>query len=182
MVNINLPQLTSLQDQTIQLLFIKAGTALNQRQIARALNVTPPAILKALPRLKQENFITQNQDPESKRWSVRLNRNNHRVIQLKRAHNLKQIYISGLADFLEKEFAGACVIVFGSYSKGEDTFTSDVDIAIIGRKQKQPLLSNFEQTLERKININYYDSFNRIHKHLKENLCNGIVLAGGIEL
>ena len=42
--------------------------------------------------------------------------------------------------------------------------------------------SDFEKILERKINISFYSSFEGIHKHLKENLCNGIVLFGGIRL
>ena len=38
------------------------------------------------------------------------------------------------------------------------------------------------QDEERKININFYGSFKNIHKNLKENLCNGIMLAGSVEL
>jgi predicted nucleotidyltransferase len=103
-------------------------------------------------------------------------------MQLKRADNLKQIYESGLADFLEKEFAGASIILFGSYSRGEDIINSDMDIAVIGRKDKLINTTNYEKLLERTININFYDSFKKIHKHLKENLCNGIILIGSVEL
>ena len=87
-----------------------------------------------------------------------------------------------LADFLEKEFAGATIILFGSYSRGEDIINSDIDIAVIGRKDKLIDLTYYEKTLDRKININFYGSFKSIHKHLKENLCNGIILIGGFEL
>ena len=103
-------------------------------------------------------------------------------MQLKRVDNLKLIYESGLADYLEKEFAGATIILFGSYSRGEDTNRSDIDIAIIGRKNKLIDLKIFESLLEREINLNFYDSFKEIHKNLKENLLNGIILFGGIEL
>ena len=57
-----------------------------------------------------------------------------------------------------------------------------MDIAVIGRKDKLMDTANYEKLLERTININFYDSFKKIHKHLKENLCNGIVLAGGVGL
>ena len=103
-------------------------------------------------------------------------------MQLKRVANLKQIYETGLADFLEKEFAGAAIILFGSYSRGDDIANSDIDIAVIGRKDKLIGLSAYEKLLERTININFYESWKKIHKNLKENICNGIVLAGGIEL
>ena len=182
MVNIYKLKLTNLQQEILRLLFVKAGTSLNQRQISKILEVTPPAVMKALPALEKESLIKIQQDKETKRWSIELNRDHHKVMQLKRADNLKQIYESGLADFLEKEFAGATIILFGSYSRGEDLINSDMDIAVIGRKDKLINTANYEKLLERAININFYDSFKKIHKHLKENLCNGIMLAGGVEL
>src|SRR3990172_8452498 len=115
MVNIYKLTLTVLQQEILRLLSVKAGISLNQRQIANFLKVTPPAVMKALPGLHTESLIKVQQDKESKRWSVELNRDNQRVMQLKRADNLKLIYESGLADFLEKEFAGAAIVLFGSY-------------------------------------------------------------------
>jgi len=182
MVNIYKLKLTNLQRGVLRLLYVKAGISLNQRQISKILEVTQPAIMKALPQLEKDNLIKIKQDKETKRWSIELNRDYHIVIQLKRADNLRQIYETGLADFLEKEFAGATIILFGSYSKGEDIINSDIDIAVIGRRDKQIDLSVYEKKLERKININFYESFKSIHKNLKENLCNGIILVGGVEL
>ncbi len=175
-------KLTNLQQEILRLLYVKAGTSLNQRQIANFLEVSQPAVMKALPDMEEENLIKISQDKETKRWSIELNRDNYKVMQLKRVDNLRLIYESGLADFLEKEFAGAAIILFGSYSRGEDIINSDIDIAVIGRKDKQIDLAKYEKDLERKININFYDSFKNIHKNLKENLCNGIMLAGSVEL
>jgi len=182
MVNTYKLKLTPLQQEILRLLFIKVGSSLNQRRISNYLSVSPPAVMKALPKLKKENLIIINQDKESKRWSIELNRDNNKVIPLKRVDNMKQLYESGLNYFLDNEFAGATIILFGSYSKGEDTEKSDIDIAIIGRKEKQVDLKYFEKLLERKININFYDSFPKIHTHLKESLFNGIVLSGGVQL
>jgi len=182
MVNLYKLKLTILQQEILRLLFIKTGLFLNQRQIAKLLLVTQPAVMKAIPNLEKKGLIKIQQDKETKRWSIELKRENYKVMQLKRADNLKQVYESGLADFLEKEFAGATIILFGSYSRGEDIINSDIDIAVIGRKDKLIDLTYYEKVLKRKININFYDSFREIHKNLKENLCNGIVLVGGIEL
>jgi len=182
MVNIYKQELTILQQEILRVLFVKAGMSLNQRGIARILGVTQPAVMKALPKLEEEGLINVKQDKESKRWSIELNRDNHKVLQLKRVDNLRQVYSSGLVDFLEKEFAGATIILFGSYARGDDTTTSDMDIAVIGRKEKEIELTNFDKILERTIIINFYPSFKEIHKHLKENLFNGVVLAGGIEI
>jgi len=182
MVNIYKLKLTNLQQDILRLLFMKAGMSINQRGIARILEVSPPAVMKAIPELGKEGLIKIEQDKESKRWSIELNRNNPKVMQLKRADNLKQIYEYGLFEYLEGEFPGGTIILFGSYSRGDDTINSDIDIAIIGRKEKKVALNKFIKILERVININFYDSFKGIHKNLRENLCNGIVLVGGIEL
>ncbi len=182
MINIYKPKLTNLQQGILRLLFVKAGISLNQRQLANYLKVTPPAVIKALPDLEKHNLIKVRQDKETKRWAIELNRDNYKVMQLKRADNLKLVYESRLADFLEKEFAGATIILFGSYSRGEDLANSDIDFAVIGRKDKLIDLTEYEKILERKINLNFYESLKEIHINLKENLCNGIVIVGGIEL
>jgi predicted nucleotidyltransferase len=182
MVNIYKLKLTNLQQEILRLLFVKVGKLLNQRQIAKLLDVSAPAVMKALPELEKEELIKKNQDKETKRWSIELNRDNQKVIEFKRADNLKQIYESELSDFLEKEFAGATIILFGSYSRGEDIVNSDIDIAVVGRKEKKINLEKYEKMLEREIRINFYDEFKKIHKNLKENLCNGIILIGGVEL
>ena len=182
MVNIYKLKLTILQQEILRLLFTKTGVSLNQRGIARFLEVSQTAVMKALPGLEKSGFVRVEQDKESKRWSIELNRDKHNVMQLKRVENLRFIYQSGLADFLEKEFAGATIIIFGSYSRGEDTINSDIDIAIIGRREKQVDLTEFNKKLERVVSLNFYSSFKEIHKNLKENIFNGIVLIGGIEL
>jgi predicted nucleotidyltransferase len=181
MINIYKLKLTTLQQEILRLLFVKAGASLNQRAVARLLNVSPPAVKKALPKLSKEGFIIVKRE-DSNRLAISLNRDDFRIMQLKRADNLRIIYESNLSVVLGKEFAGAAIILFGSYSRGEDTVNSDIDIAVVGRPDKQVDLSGFEKLLERKININFYISFDKIHKNLKENLFNGIVIGGSIEL
>ncbi len=182
MVNRYKLKLTNLQQEILRFLFAKSGRSLNQRQISRYLEVSQPAVMKALPELEKQEMIKIEQDKESKRWAIQLNRDNLRVMQLKRIDNLRVIYESGLANFLEKEFAGGTILLFGSYSRGDDTSSSDIDIAVIGRKEKTINLGKFEEIFEKEIRINFYPSFKEIHKNLKENLFNGVVLAGGIEL
>ena len=84
MVNINKQKLTILQQNILRVLFRKSGVSLNQRQLANLLGVTPPAIIKALPLLEKLGFIKLNKDKETKRFSIELNKNNLRVMQLKR--------------------------------------------------------------------------------------------------
>src|SRR3989338_3900918 len=171
---------TILEKEIFSLLCIRAGEKLSQRDIAKILNVSPTAVSNSIKKLKDTNLIKIEKTKTIN--FISLNRDEQRALDLKRAENLRNIYISGLSYHLEKELAGATVILFGSYSMGEDTNTSDIDIAVIGRKDKMLELEEYEKILNRKINVNFYDSWKKIHEHLKNNILNGILLHGGVEL
>ena len=173
---------TQLQQRIFRLLCIKSGKSLNQREIARILKVSPTSIAKSLPILKKENLISIEKSKNMNLTLVELNRDNEKAMELKRVENLKIIYESQIVNFLENNFPGCTIILFGSFSRGEDIFDSDIDIAIIGIKEKEVPLEKFEKILERAINLNFYRNTREIHKHLRENIFNGIVLRGGIEL
>ncbi len=173
---------TILQMEIVRFLFIKSGMSFNERGIARHLNVSPTAISNALEKLEKESLILVKKDKESKRLSIELNKDNPKVYNLKRVENLKLIYESGLIEFLSDNFPGSTIILFGSYSYGEDNINSDIDIAIIGYKEKEIDLTKFHKLLERSIMLNFYQDFKDIGKNLKDNICNGIVLKGAIQL
>ena len=171
---------TALQAEIFSLLCLKAGEKLSQREIAILLKVSPTAVANAIKKLKESDLI-QLEKTKTINF-ISFNRDGPKAIELKRVENLKNIYTSGLSDYLEVELAGATIILFGSYARGEDTNTSDIDIAPIGRKDKILHLEEYEKILNRKINVNFYNSWKDIHKHLKNNILNGIVLHGSVEL
>lgn len=175
--------------EVLRLLCIKSGQKLNLREIAGFLKVSPTAVSKSLPELEKGNLIKISKSKTMNLFSIELNRDNPQAVEFKRIENLKVLYDSGLPNFLFNEFPGCTIILFGSYSRGSDIVSpeysensSDVDVAIIGTKGKNIDLGKFEKLLERKIIINFYVSFKEIHKHLKENIFNGFLLSGGIEL
>jgi len=186
---------TRLQAEIFRFLCIKAGQSLNLRGIARPLKRSPTAVSHALKVLEKEGIIKIKKAEKMNLLSIEFNRDNQRAIELKRMENLKLIYESGLVKFLENSFPGATIILFGSYSRGDDYFggsdmwidkeeghRSDIDIAIIGRKEKQINLTEFDKKLERTVFINFYQSLKEIHKHLKDNILNGIILSGSVDL
>jgi len=177
----NTLEFTPLQSKIFRLICIKAGSKLNQREIARTLKATPSGVAKALIDLEQSELLTIEKNNNMNLNYISLNRN-QRIMRFKQIENIKQIYELELIEYLEEKCPGTTIILFGSYSKGEDTLKSDIDIAIIGTKSKNINMEKFERKLERIININYYTSFKDIDKELKENLFNGIVLSGAITL
>ena len=171
---------TSLQREIINLLFVYPEKQFNQRQLAKKLGVSPTAIAKSLQFLVDEELIISDKDKETKRTIVKLNRDNLAIRGLKRAENLRLIYESGLSNFLSSNFALATIILFGSYSLGEDISNSDIDIAIEAKEKKLDL-SKFEGMLKKRINLEFID-FKKISRELKDSLINGIVLNGYISI
>ena len=169
---------TRLQAEIFSLLCKRAGEKLSQREIAKMLKVSPTAVGNSVKKLKELVKIEKTKTINF----ITFNRDGPKAIELKRVENLKSVYLSGLSDYLESELAGGTILLFGSYSLGEDTITSDIDIAVIGRKGKVLELEEYEKALNRKININFYDLWKNIHEHLRNNILNGILLHGSIEL
>ena len=182
MVNIYKPQFSLLQQEILSYLMAHAGKSFNARGLAKPLHRTLAGIIKAIPELEKSGFVKVKKDKDSGRWAIELNRDNPRAIELKRVENLRLIYGSGIVGFLEESFPGAVIILFGSYSYGEDTIRSDIDFAIIGCRERKVELSKFEKIFEKEIRINFYDRFEDINNNLKSNIFNGVVLAGRIGL
>jgi len=166
-----------------------AGQQFNLRSLALALKVSPTAISKSLKELQEEEIILVEKSKTMNLTYVKLNRDNERTLYLKRIENLRIIYESGLEKYLSQEFPGCTIILFGSYSRGEDLWfeekdprNSDLDIAIIGTKGKEIRLFPFEQKIKREISIQFFKSWKEIHSHLKNNLLNGIILSGSVDL
>lgn len=178
---------TKLQLEIFRLLCIKSGQTLNIRSIARLLKKSPTSISNALHDLERHGLIKVKKADNMNLFSIELNRSNPEVINMKRIENLKLIYESGFARFLRDSFPGTAIILFGSYSRGEDVWIdeenkSDIDIAIIGTKNRNVKLTEFNKRLERTITINFYPTFKEIHKHLRDSILNGILLSGSVDL
>ncbi|MBS3054780.1 MAG: nucleotidyltransferase domain-containing protein [Candidatus Aenigmarchaeota archaeon] len=173
---------TALQQEMLRFLFLKSGARFTERSLAGRLKASPTAVSNSLPLLQKERLIAVTKDPESGRLSISLNKENPKVFFLKRIENLRAVYESGLPECLSETFPGCAIILFGSYSFGEDAADSDIDIAIVGTAKKEVAVEKFRKLLERRISLNFYPDFRGINKSLKENILNGIVLNGSIRL
>ena len=97
--------------------------------------------------------------------------------------NIKQIYDSGLRDYLINEYSNPVIILFGSFSKGEDIENSDIDLYLGMLSKKEIKLEKFEKILKRKIQIFRYSNLKQINNiHLANNIINGIIFNGFLEV
>jgi predicted nucleotidyltransferase len=97
---------------------------------------------------------------------------------LKKCYNFLSFYESGLLDFLKDKYEEPeAIVVFGSYSDGEDTSESDIDVAIVTKKSVELDLKLFESLLKRKINV-LEIQIGESGKEFLNNLANGTVVSG----
>jgi len=168
---------TDTKDRILELLFDFPTRRFHVREIARILKISAPAVSKAVMQMEKEEFIILKKGFV---YEIQANTLNQQFKNMKRVYNLRKIYLSGLFDFLAENFSLSAIILFGSYSKGEDTEKSDIDIAIEG-KERSIELKEYEKKLNRKINIEFVN-FDKISDELKDSIINGIALHGYISL
>jgi predicted nucleotidyltransferase len=101
--------------------------------------------------------------------------------QYKRNHIVFKITESGLIDYLMEKTLASSIILFGSCAKGSYNEKSDVDL-FIEAKEQQIDCKKHEKTLRRNINLLFEQSINNLSPELKNNILNGIVLAGFVKL
>jgi len=155
-------------------------TTIHLRELARKISFSPAGCLKSLRKLVKEGFIEENKTKAISNYKAKLSK---KFLQLKIVYNFNSLYDSGLVDFLEKtyEFPDA-IVLFGSYVRAEDIEQSDIDIAVMTKLEKSLKLSQFERKLQRKINILELKDLKKAKKEFVNNLINGIVLKGVLEI
>jgi len=162
----------------LELFFAYPTRTFHLRELSRELGLSMPTVLSTVRRLKKDGLVIVKRS----RPLAQISANTDLLLfaRLKRIYNLESLYLSGLVDFLYKEYRRPrAIICFGSYSRGDDTEKSDVDIAIITDLPKELDLSKFEKRLGRNISIHIIN-LKRISTEFKANLCNGIALEGAL--
>lgn len=86
-----------------------------------------------------------------------------------------------MIECLEKELKPRVVILFGSVRKGTYHEKSDIDIFVQAKKKKIDL-AHFEKKLKHRIELFFEENPRQLSKGLLQNIYNGIVLSGELEL
>ncbi|MBN1377093.1 nucleotidyltransferase domain-containing protein [Candidatus Woesearchaeota archaeon] len=161
-------------NKILEFFFDNPTTEFYIREICRKTNISIPSVISGVKKLKKNNILTVKKTKAIK--LVKANIENKKFIELKRINNLLKLQDSGFLDFLKNNF-NETIVLFGSYSKGEDTERSDIDIAIINSEYKNLDLTKFEKKLNRNINLHFVE-YKTMKEDFYNSLCNGIVLNG----
>ncbi len=155
---------------------------LRVREIERVVKVPLPSAIRYANELHGEKMLQEIKISNIKLFAP--DRASKQFIRGKLLFNLKQLYDSGLVDYLKEKYFNPTIILFGSYSRGEDVEDSDIDLYIEGpSKIEVSELERFGRRLKRNIQIFNHKSLNLIkNPALKNNIINGIRLNGQLEV
>jgi predicted nucleotidyltransferase len=161
----------------LALIFKYPTSGFTIREIAKRLNISPPTASSISKKLEKIGLIRL--EKEKVQYKVFGNIENETFKDIKRIFNIFSLL--PLKDFLIKEFNPDLIVVYGSYSMGEDIEDSDIDIFVESVRKKQVNLSRFEKKLGRSIHL-IVDKFGNLPKELRINIVNGVILYGVIEV
>lgn len=165
---------------TLRYFFEEPNREFSVRELARILKISPATASKQLKEFSKKNILTER----SERGFIffKSNIDSQKYRDLKVFYHIFKIRNSDLIAELNKFYLKPTIILFGSFSTGFDTETSDVDLVIISENKKEfPLKERFEKKLKRELQIFNISNFKELkNKNLINNVLNGIVLQGEI--
>ena len=158
--------------------FLYPNSKLRVRELERTLKLPLPSVIRYCRELKEEKILKTITIGKTVFYTA--DRVSKSFLLEKKLFNIKSIYESKLIEHLKRELHNPVIILFGSYSKGEDVEESDIDLYI---ESKTAINTDFfENKLKRKIQIHNYNNIKQVNPHLANNIINGITLNGQLEV
>src|SRR4030066_380280 len=97
------------------------------KEISRRINLAPTSVRLHIKTLLKEELIEETKTELFRGYKAK--RENPHFIFYKKISNLVSLNSSGVIDLLKEHYPKA-IILFGSYDKGEDIESSDIDLFI----------------------------------------------------
>jgi predicted nucleotidyltransferase len=172
--------------KVMQLFFSFPEKEFGLNEIVKKLKISKTTANKVITQLIKENFIKRK--IIGKNWLLSNNTEHDYNKTRKIIYNLELLYSLNILKKIENKFPGyKCIILFGSYRKGDDTEKSDMDIAveISGEKNLEieefKILKQLGYRKDVQVNLHIF-SRKKISPHLFSNIANGIILQGFLEV
>lgn len=171
----------SIKTKIAEYFYLNPAVKLRVRQIERQVKVPLPSAIKYAKELEKERILKSEIIANIKIYSA--NRTSNNYLLEKKFFNLKQLHHSNLIIYLVEKYHNPSLILFGSYSRGEDLEESDIDIYVETASKKKINLDKFENKLQRKVQLFTYKNIKSIkNKDLANNIINGSLLNGFVEV
>jgi len=155
-------------------------------KLAKELKISKTSANRAIRLLAKEEFL--NKKIVGKSWLISCNKIHKYNRTKKIVYNLSMIFNSNIIDIIQRKFKGAkSIILFGSYRKGDDIESSDIDVAVevLGeesfRIEELGVIKNFGFRKNVLVNLHIF-SRKSINLNLFSNIANGLILDGFLEV
>lgn len=150
-------------------------------EISKKSKLAHTSVKKHLTTLKNISVIKESiEEKGNRKYPIyKADINNETYKYYKKIYNILQL--KEVTKFLKDNLMPNSIVLFGSYQKGEDLENSDIDIFIECKEEKIDL-TKFKKQLNRNIQLHFKKNFNEYPKELKNNIINGIVLDGYLEV
>ena len=154
------------------------------RELSRNLKINHTTVRQYLNRMMREKYLSLKNEGVYSFYSLVISK---KTLNLKLYYNLEKIRESRIIEDLEKEFDLPVIVLFGSYASAADDQDSDLDVCLISNINKEFFPEKYERKLNRKISIHHFNKSSwekakKLNPGLVNNICNGIVLSGELEV
>lgn len=161
-------QKTEIMDKLLELFYEYPDISFTIRELARKTNVPKSTVQKYLLELKKKQLvIAGNKAANTKFFKIK-----------KAGFYIERLFQAGLIDYLQEKLVPSCIILFGSFRKGESEAGSDIDLFVETTKKAELDLSRFEKQLKHKLHIIIEQDIKKLPQGLFNNIANGIKLMG----
>jgi len=160
--------------RVLSVFFVEPTTVHFIKEISKRINLAHTSVRNYITDLNAKGLIKKKKTKPFSGFVA--NRENEDFIFYKKVYNLYTL--KELNHFLIQEFWPKLIVLFGSYSRGEDVESSDIDLLIVSKVKKDVDLTRFEKNLKRDINLLIVDNLEKLDESLIKKIYNGFVLHG----
>jgi len=155
------------------------------RQLSRMFKKSPTTISKVLKDYQKQEILTSEKKLNHLLFKANIASKKFKTMKIN--YNLNTIMNSSLIELIQKEYNPKAIVLFGSFAKGENIPTSDIDLLVISSVKKDINLEIYENKLKHKIQLfvksdKDTEDMKTKSKELLNSFINGITLYGLFEV
>lgn len=162
----------------LSLFFDEPNEKFQLRELERKSGISLPSVRDHVKALEENGFVEGVETGVYKGYKLADNR---KVRAYKRNDLLARLEETGLVKEIEKKCRPNCIVLFGSAVEGRDDERGDIDI-FVQSKEKKIGLGEYEDKLNRNINLLFEPKTSKLNEELLNSLANGMTLRGFLKV